>query len=369
MTTTTTPTLDRPPIIPAPKRRWRRGGARLLWPLLALGLTLLYNGLFTSGFFRIELRDGKLFGSLIDILNRGSPVMLLGLGMTLVIATGGIDLSVGAVMAIAGAVAAILIVRPEYSPLSVIDVGGSVPLAVLLAMLCAGVAGLFNGTLVALVGMQPIVATLILMVAGRGVAQLLTDGQHVYINNPAFEFIGTGTFLWLPFPITIVACAALLLGLLTRATALGLFIESVGSNPIASRYSGIDARSVKLTTYLLSGICAAVAGLIVTADIRDADANNVGLYLELDAILAAAIGGTSLSGGRFSLLGTIIGALVIQSLTTTILTQGVDAAMTRVIKAGVVVAVCMLQSEVVRAGLFRHMKRIIRLRQSTHSYT
>jgi simple sugar transport system permease protein len=217
--------------------------------------------------------------------------------------------------------------------------------------------------------MQPIVATLILMVAGRGLAQLLTDGQHVYINNPAFEFIGAGTFLWLPFPITIVACTVVLLWLLTRATALGLFIEAVGNNPLASRYSGIDARSVKLATYLLSGICAAVAGLIVTADIRDADANNVGLYLELDAILAAAIGGTSLSGGRFSLLGTIIGALVIQSLTTTILTQGVDAAITRVIKAGVVVAVCMLQSEVVRDGVLRQFRRIARPRQEHQTYT
>jgi simple sugar transport system permease protein len=283
--------------------------------------------------------------------------MLLSLGMTLVIATGGIDLSVGAVMAIAGAVAAVLITRHEGSPLAVVDVHGSITLIIALSLLVALIAGLWNGVLVAFVGIQPIVATLILMVAGRGVAQLIANGDIVTFHNESFQYLGTGTLFGLPFTITLVAVMTLLTVLLTRGTALGLFIESVGNNPVASRYSGINARTVKLATYLVCGFCAGLAGLIATADIKGADANNVGMYLELDAILAVAIGGTSLAGGRYSLVGALIGTLVIQTLTTTILTRGVDPALTLVIKAGVVVGVCLLQSEKFRFMIARIWRR------------
>ena len=333
---------------------------RLLWPVIVLALILLFNYFFTPRFFQLEVRNGRLYGSLISIVHRGSPVLLLALGMTPVIATAGIDLSVGAVMAIAGAVAAILIARPEYSWLSRLDVHGSIALVILIALATGMLAGVWNGVLVAFRDIQPIVATLILMVSGRGVAQLLTNGQVPTFHSKPFEFLWSGTLFGLPFTFTLVAGMALLAGLLTRATALGLLLESVGNNPRASRYSGVNARLVKMVAYTFCGLCAALAGLLVTADIRAADANNAGLYLELDAILAVSIGGTALTGGRFSLLGSLIGALVIQSLTTTILARNIQREVDLMIKAGVVIVVCLLQSQTFRDAISRRFRRTAR---------
>jgi ribose/xylose/arabinose/galactoside ABC-type transport system permease subunit len=281
------------------------------------------------------------------VLHRAAPVLLTALGMTLVIATRGVDLSVGAVVAIAGSVA-VLLVGQAGLPL------GLVIAATLGAALLAGMA---NGVLVSVCGVQPIVATLVLMVAGRGVAQLLTGGQIITCENAAFSFIGGGYLLGLPLSVTIVAVMYAATALLTRRTALGLFIESVGNNETASRYAGVHVQLVKWLVYSLCGFCAGVAGLIVASEIKAADANNAGLYLELDAILAAVIGGTSLAGGRFHLGGTIIGALLIQTLTTTILTRGVPVEYTLVVKAVVVLAVCLLQSEQVRVLVLRRRAR------------
>jgi simple sugar transport system permease protein len=278
--------------------------------------------------------------------------MLLSLGMSLVIATGGIDLSVGAVMAIAGAVAASLIARPDDSPLAFIHV--SAPIAIIaVSLLAALLAGLWNGVLVAGLRLQPIVATLILMVAGRGIAQLLTNGTIVTFENPGFAFLARGAIFGMPYPVKVTLIAAALIALVSRGTALGLFIESVGNNPAASRLAGAPAAAVKIGVYALCGLCAGLAGLVVTADIQGADANNAGLYLELDAILAVSLGGASLSGGRFSLLGSLIGAILLQALTTTILEHNVPPPLTLVIKGAVVVAVCLLQSPKFRAKFTR----------------
>lgn len=315
----------------------------LTWPIAALVIILLFNAAFTPGFFSIEMRDGRLFGSLVDIVNRAAPVLLLGLGMTLVIATGGVDLSVGAIMAIAGAVAACLIAHPADSPLGGIHVG-SLPVILLISLGVAALAGAFNGMLVAKAGIQPIVATLLLMVAGRGVAQLLTNGQIVTFNDPTFAKIGTGALLGIPMPIVIFLVALAFLSLLTRRTALGLFIEAVGSSSSAARLAGINAARIKLAVYTISGLAAGVAGLIACADIKGADANSAGLYLELDAILAVCVGGTAMTGGRFSLAGTVMGAILMQALTTTILTRGVSPHATFVAKALIIVVVCLLQS-------------------------
>jgi galactofuranose transport system permease protein len=323
-------------------RTMGRSVERLRWPLAALGLVLLFNVLFSPGFFHLEMKDGRLYGSVVDILNRAAPVMLLALGMTLVIATAGVDLSVGAVMAIAGAVAALSVKAGQ--PLAVV---------ITVSLGAAIVAGLWNGALVSFLQVPPIVATLIIMVSGRGVAQLLTDGQIVSFENKAFEFIGRGTFLGLPFTITLVAVAFLTLLLFTQKTAVGLFIESTGDNEIASRYAGVNTRIVKLLVYTVSGLCAGLAGLIVTADIKAADVNNAGLYLELDAILAVVIGGTMLTGGRFSLAGSLIGAVLIQTLTTTILTRGIPPTFTLVVKSAVIIAVCLLQAPKFRKLAFR----------------
>lgn len=316
----------------------------LLVPFIALVALLLFNALFTPGFFAVSIRDGHLFGSLIDILNRSVPVLILSMGMALVIATAGVDLSVGAVMAVAGATAACLIARPEGSPIAGLPVPNSLFVWVGVGLIAALACGLFNGLLVAYLELQPIVATLLLMVAGRGVAQLLTNGQIVTFTDASFAAIGSGHTVGLPNPIWIGAGVAALTTLFTRRTAFGLFLEASGGNPIAARYSGIDAKKVKLIAYAISGLCAGLAGLIATADIKGADANNVGLYLELDAILAVALGGASLAGGKFSLSGTVLGAILMQTLTTTVFARGVPPPITMVLKALIVVAVCLLQS-------------------------
>ncbi len=320
---------------------------KLKWPLAALALVLLFNLAFTPGFFHLEFKDGRLFGSLVDVLNRAAPVMLLAIGMTLVIATGGVDLSVGAVMAVVGSISALMLTNAHLPALVVI-------LAALAASLAAG---LWNGLLVAVFEIQPIVATLILMVAGRGIAQLVTGGQIITFENESFQFIARGNFLALPFAVTLVTIVFITTNLLTRKTAAGLFIEATGNNETASRYSGVNTRLVKLLTYAACGLCAGIAGLIPCADIKAADANKAGLYLELDAILAVVIGGTALTGGRFFLFNSLVGAILIQALTTTILTRGVAVELTLVVKAVVIIVVCLLQSETFRAKTFGKFRR------------
>ncbi|KHT24534.1 galactofuranose ABC transporter, ATP-binding protein YtfT [Pectobacterium carotovorum] len=301
--------------------------------LLALVAILLIDSMVAPNFFSLHIQDGRLFGSLIDILNRGAPVALLALGMTLVIATGGIDLSVGAVMAIAGATAATLTTA-----------GHPLPSVLLIALLVGALCGLWNGFLVAVLQIQPIVATLMLMVAGRGIAQLITEGQIITFDNAGLAKLGSGTLFYLPMPV-IIACVMLLaLWILTRKTALGLFIESVGINLRSARNAGVSTKLVLVAAYVICGVCAAVAGVIVTADIRGADANNAGLWLELDAILAVVIGGGSLLGGRFNLLLSVVGALIIQSMNTGILLSGYRPEFNLVLKALVVLLVLVMQS-------------------------
>ncbi|MGQ9366235.1 ABC transporter permease [Azospirillum sp. ST 5-10] len=298
-----------------------------------LALILLASWLAFPGFFDVTVADGRLYGSLIDVLNRGAPVAILAVGMTLVIASGGVDLSVGAVMAVAGAVAATLVADGQ-------------PLALALAgALGAGLAcGLWNGLLVAILDIQPIVATLILMVTGRGIAQLVTEGAIVTFVDDGMAFIGSGAVAGLPMPVVIAAALTAAAVLLVRRTALGVFIEAIGVNRRASVQAGLDARLVLVAVYVASGVCAALAGVIVTADIRGADANNAGLWLELDAILAVVLGGTSLFGGRFSILMSIVGALIIQAMNTGILISGFKPEFNLILKAAIVAAILVLQS-------------------------
>ncbi len=314
-----------------PKRRfsWPKGMPQII----ALLLVLAVDSLVAPHFFQVLLQDGRLFGSPIDILNRAAPVALLAIGMTLVIATGGIDLSVGAVMAIAGATAASMTVA-----------GHSLPVVLLAALGAGALAGLWNGILVAVLKIQPFVATLILMVAGRGVAQLITSGQIVTFDSPALSWLGSGSLLLLPTPVIIAVATLLLFWLFTRRTALGMFIEAVGINIRAAKNAGVNTRIVVMLAYVLSGICAAIAGIIVAADIRGADANNAGLWLELDAILAVVIGGGSLMGGRFNLLLSVMGALIIQGMNTGILLSGFPPELNQVVKAVVVLCVLIVQS-------------------------
>ena len=217
--------------------------------------------------------------------------------------------------------------------------------------------GLWNGALVSVFGIQPIIATLVLMTAGRGIALLITDGQIVTITSAPFKVLGAGYAFGLPVAILVSLSVFALVGLLTRRTALGMLLESVGINPEASRLAGVRYRSIVFAVYVFCALCAGVAGLMIASNISAADANNSGLWIEMDAILAVVIGGTSLLGGRFSLTGTILGALIIQTLTTTVYTAGITPETTLVFKALVVIAVCLLQAPKFRAALARRGAR------------
>ncbi|MBO3744688.1 ABC transporter permease [Streptosporangiaceae bacterium NEAU-GS5] len=321
---------------------------RLFWPVVALVALLLGNRIVTPGFFSVEVKSGHLYGSLIDILLFGAPLILIALGMVTVIATGGIDLSVGATVAISGALAC-YIISDQANQGSV----GGVLFAVALALVLSLALGLWNGMLVAWLGIQPIIATLILMVAGRGVAQLITSGKIITVNSPPYKLIGGGYWLGLPFAIIVVVVVAAITAVLVRRTALGLLIEAVGGNAEASRLVGIRSRSLIIMAYMFCALCSGIAGLMISSNIAAADGNNAGLWMELDAILAVVIGGTSLIGGRFSLAGTIIGALIIQTISTTIYTAGVPSYRVLVFKAVVVALVCLIQSPAFRAKVFR----------------
>jgi ribose/xylose/arabinose/galactoside ABC-type transport system permease subunit len=338
---------------------WRKvTESKLFFPFVALALILLFDLIFAPGFFNIQARGGNLYGNLIDILRNGSCVMLLAIGMTLVIATGGVDLSVGAVMAIAASVAAIMMnpvivgmkLPPDlmkfindpnftYAPLWAV---------ILVTLIVASICGLWNGILVAYGNIQPMVATLILMIAGRGIAQLITNGVRIQIFYEPYAYLGNG-WLILPFSLYLVALVFAIAWLLTRKTAIGMFIESVGINSRSSFYSGIDDKRIKLMAYAFCGFCAGVAGIIASANIKTSDANNLGLNYELDAILAVVIGGTLLgAGGRFSLLASIVGALVIQATTISMYAINVPAMAVTAVKALVVIVVILLYSEQAR---------------------
>jgi len=299
--------------------------------LLTLAALAALVTLFFPDFLRIEVVDGRLVGPIMDILKRGAPVGLLAVGMTLVIATRGIDLSVGTTMAITGAVAA-------WSITQGYGLGGA------LALLAGVLAGLWNGTLVAIVGIQPIVATLILMTSGRGIAQLVTEGRILTFSHDGMAFFGSGALLGIPAPALLWGLTAVAVALLMRRSALGMLIEAVGVNRAASALAGVNATVLLIAVYVASGLCAALAGIVATADIRGADANNAGLWLELDAILAVVIGGNSLLGGRFSIAASVLGALIIQTVDTGILLAGFPSEYNLVIKAGLVLVILVLQS-------------------------
>jgi len=315
------------------------------WPVFALALIFMVDGVVSPGFFSIRIVQGRLFGSLIDVLYRGTPTALVALGMAVVIGTKGIDLSVGAVVAIVGAVMTNLIHR-DMSP----------PLVLVLTLGTGVLCGIWNGLLVAILDIQPIIATLILMVAGRGIALLIDEGLIVTFRSDFFSAISTGEFLTVPSRIIVCAGTFLFLWLILRRTALGVFIESVGANSPAADLAGISAKLVKIGAYTLSGLCSGIAGVLICADIRGSDSNNAGLFIELDAILAVVIGGGSLAGGRFYLGLTIVGVLVIQGLTTSILVSGLPAQFNMIVKGAVVLIVLLLESRRLRqsiVGVFR----------------
>ena len=327
------------------------GDSRLFLPAVALGLILLFDLVFVPGFFSIEVKDGHLYGSLIDILRNSAPLMLVSLGMCLVIATRGIDLSVGAQMAISGAVA-LTIISKSATPDSLATVLGAILIGVLITLAF----GIWNGFLVTVVGIQPIIATLVLWLAGRGIALLITGGFITTINSAPYKTIAQGNVLGFPVEFLIALVAIIVVVLIVRRTALGVLTEAIGINPAASRLAGVRSRGIIWSLYGLSGLLAGVAGILYSSNIMAADSNAAGANIELDAILAVVLGGTSLAGGKFSLGGTVVGVFIIQTLVSTVTFLGVPSSSVPVFKAAVVILVVVSQAPMVRGWLQRQFR-------------
>ena len=320
--------------------------ARLFLPIVCLIAVLLINVIKTPDFFNITIRNGVLYGYVIDVINRASELVILAVGMTLVTAaSGGQDISVGAVMAVAAAVCCQIL---SGGASSVTEYQSSLILAVIA----------FNGFLVAKLNIQPMVATLILYTAGRGIAQLVTNGQITYIRVPSFQmaggYIGKSP---VPTPVLFAIVTVVIVALILKKTALGLYIESVGINGKAARLVGLNSTMIKFLTYVICGVLAGIAGLVASSRIYSADANNIGLNLEMDAILAVALGGNFLGGGKFSLIGSVIGAYTIQALTTTLYAMNVKADQLPVYKAIVVIIIVTLQSDVFKKFVANHRSK------------
>lgn len=325
-------------------------GYHLFWPLFCLVIVLLFNLIKTPTFFDITIQNGVLYGYLIDVLNRSSELIILAVGMTLVVAaSGGTDISVGAVSAFAGAVCILALGTGETYQIPYI-------FGVLLAVLTGALCGAWNGFLVAKMKIQPMVATLILFTAGRGIAQLITGGNILYVKVDSFKRLGA--FLPgipIPTPIFVAVIVVIVTSLILKKTALGLYIQSVGINAKAAKLVGLNATVIQFLSYVFCGLCAGIAGLIITSRIYSIDANNAGLNIELDAILAVALGGNSLGGGKFSIAGSVIGAITIQALTTSLYAMKVTADQLPVYKAIVVIIIVALQSPELKKWM-KHMR-------------
>ena len=336
--------------------------SKITWAVIAEALILIVCLIIRPDFFSISYQPANrmLYGNLVDIINRSAEITIIGMGMTMVIALGGTDLSVGALVAVSGALALKLMRWDPTNPLYQTPGDYSVypfilvlivPLLVCLAM------GAFNGVLVGRLQLQPIIATLILMVSGRGVAQIITNGKQYTTMYSPFRWIGQGSCLFLPTPIDITILVVAAVMIFVRKTAFGTFVESVGINPSASRLSGINSRVVILIVFALTGFLSGISGLIYSSRIMSNDSNNAGLNYETDAILSVVIGGTSMTGGKFSLSGTIIGSIIIRTIVTFVYYFGIAAEATMAFKAMIIAVVIVLQSEPVRAWMSKRANK------------
>ncbi|MBO7711523.1 MAG: ABC transporter permease [Lachnospiraceae bacterium] len=334
--------------------------SKITWAAIAEILILIVCLITRPDFFNISYQPstGMLYGSLIDIVNRSSEITIIAMGMTLVLALGGTDLSVGALVAVSGAFALKLL---RWDVL-IYNTPGDYTiypfwLVIFAPLLTCTLMGCFNGFLVGQLQLQPIIATLILMVSGRGVAQILTNGKQFTTLYSPFRWIGQGSALFLPTPIVITVIVVTLVMIFVRKTAFGTFVESVGINRSASRLSGINAKKVIMIVFALTGFLSGIAGLIYSSRIMSCDSNNAGLNYETDAILAAVIGGTNMAGGKFSLAGTIIGSIIIRTIVTFVYYFGISAEATMAFKAMIIAVVIVLQSEPVRNWMAKRTKR------------
>jgi ribose/xylose/arabinose/galactoside ABC-type transport system permease subunit len=290
--------------------------------LLALILLVIGNAIFTPNFVAAS--------NLWNILLQVSTTVLVAVGMTLVIATRGIDLSVGSVMAIASALAATLLDR-------------GVGFAILAALAVSLGVGAFNGALIAGFRIQPIIVTLALLITGRGIAQVIAGGQLIPFENATFEYLGKGYIGPVPFQVVMMVLVVAAAIFMMRATSFGRYVVATGGNEAAARLAGIKTHRTKISVYAISGLLAGLAGLIETARLGASDAAKVGVNIELDAIAAVVVGGTPLTGGRATIIGTLIGALIMQVITTSFNMLGVSFAWSLVLKAAIIVIAVYVQ--------------------------
>jgi ribose transport system permease protein len=289
---------------------------------LAFVVLVIFNLVVTPNFASVA--------TLTTLLITVSPIVLVSLGVALAIGTEGIDLSVGSVMALASA----------FLPLYL---GYGWPVGLSVALLVGVLAGLVNGSLVAFVGVQPIIATLAMLVGGRGLAQIFAGGQSLPVTDPVILWLGQGRLFGIPAPVIVAAVAIFVVGFLVRRTTFGRYVVAIGGNRSASYLSGHPVRRTLLAVYVISGLLAALAGVVATARLGASDPSNIGLLIELSAITAVVVGGTPLSGGRVKVVGTVMGALLIQLISNTFIANDLPFTWAQVLTAAIILVAVYLQ--------------------------
>ena len=330
---------------------------RLTFSLTLLFIIMLQNIITTPTFFHITLTNGLFTGYIPIIFDDAGKLVIVSLGMTLVTAVaGGQDISVGSIMAISAAFCGLLLNGSEYRT-EVFH--NPYALAVLVGLLGGAACGAFNGFLVAVLKIQPMIASLILFTCGRSIAKLITYSQTVYIMNPVYKYLGV-QIPGIPVRTTIIISFVMvaLVVLVVKRTSLGLYIESIGINSSAARLVGINSAFIKFMTFVIFGVLAGVAGLVGSSAVGSVNSDELGRYIEMDAILAVALGGTLLSGGKFSLAGSIIGAYTIQAITTTLYAMQVRADSLYVFKALIIIVIIVVSSEVFKQNFRKLGARI-----------
>lgn len=334
--------------------------SQLIVPLFALFLIIIFNLIRDVGFFSLSItnnNDGNpvLSGNIISILNGASELAILAIGMTLVTASSrGQDISVGAAAAIAGSIF-VRVLRENQITMPIILV------AFLASCVVAIIFGAFNGTLVAAFKIQPMIASLILFTAGRSIAYWINGGATPTVTSPLLGYIGSFIpGIPIPTPIIIVIVFGVLVSLVLRFTNLGLYTQAVGINEKSARLNGINVVWIKLLSFMILGICVAIAGCIGVSRMGLINHETILLDIEMDAILAVAIGGNALSGGKFSLTGSVIGAYVIQALTITLYAMKVPSTAIKACKAIVIIAIVVIGSPIVKAHVLQLRDRLFK---------
>ena len=294
---------------------------------ILLLIFFILNAAITPNFFSM--------GTVRNIIVQSCTIILTGMGMTMVISTGGIDISVGAVMALAG------IVTVKMLPYGVLA-------ACITAILACSISGVIAGFMVGKLRVQAMVVTLALMIGVRGVAQVLNDAKIIYIsgdNGDSFKMLGTAKVGGIPIQIIPIVMAVVIVWFVLEKTILGRHIQAVGDNPRSAQLAGINSTKILMVVYISSAVLAAIAGIFATSKIGAADGNSLGLLAELDAIAAVAVGGTSMSGGRAKIFGTVIGALIMLLITITVNMNNITYEYAQVLKAIIIIFAVYIQRE------------------------